>query len=172
MLSTKGVIVVLGSPNDDQGQLSSLALERCEQAWREFQAHPDYRVLPTGGWGEHFNTTDKPHSHYTRQELVRLGVPKVAFLPCAQSAHTGEDATLSRPILDQHPDAELIVVTSDFHAARVQFVFQREFPERGITLSTSVTNLPADELARLHAHESQALQRLIRAQTLISLNVT
>lgn len=160
MSPTKGVIVVLGSPNDAQGQLSSIARERCEQAWREFQAHPDYRVLPTGGWGEHFNTTDKPHGHYTRQELIRLGVPETAFLACALSSHTGEDATLSRPILDQHPDAELIVVTSDFHAARVLFVFRREFLARKITLSTSVTNLPADELAHLHAHESQALARL------------
>lgn len=155
-----GVIVVLGSPNDDQGRLASIALERCEQAWREFQVHPDYRVLPTGGWGAHFNTTDKPHGHYTREELMRRGVPETAFLPCALSSHTGEDATLARPILGRHPDAELIVVTSDFHAARARFIFAREFPARKIIVLTAKTDLPVDELVRLNAHEEQALARL------------
>ena len=134
-----GVIVVLGSPNDDQGQLMSVALERCSQALAEFRENPDYAVLPTGGWGEHFNTTDKAHGFYVRQYLSNQGIPVSAFLPCAESSNTIEDAGKSRPILDPYPGAELIVVTSDFHAARARFLFEREFPERRIRISESVT---------------------------------
>jgi hypothetical protein len=49
-----GVIVVLGSPNDDEGKLSGIAMERCFQAVAEFEKHPGYAVMPTGGWGAHF----------------------------------------------------------------------------------------------------------------------
>jgi uncharacterized SAM-binding protein YcdF (DUF218 family) len=155
-----GVIVVLGSPNDAQGQLSSIALERCSQALAEFKKNPKYAVLPTGGWGQHFNTTDKPHWVYVRQELSGRGIPGSAFIPCAESSNTIEDAILSRLILDSYPDLDLIVVTSDFHAARARFLFTHEFPERQITISESITNLPPDELAQLQAHEQKALKRL------------
>ncbi len=159
-MNTKGIIIVLGSPNDAEGRLSSIALERCERTLVEHRKHPDFRILPTGGWGEHFNTTDRAHGHYVRQELLRRGVCEAAFLPCAESSNTIEDATLSRPILDEHPNAELIVVTSDFHEGRARFLFEREFPERRIRFSTSETHLPTDDLARRRAHEERALERL------------
>ena len=126
----------------------------------EHRKHPDFRILPTGGWGKHFNTTDNAHGHYVQQELLRRGVCDSAFLPCARSSNTIEDATLSRPVLDEYPDAELIVVTSDFHEGRARFVFEREFPERTIRFSTSETHLPTDDLARRRAHEERALERL------------
>jgi uncharacterized SAM-binding protein YcdF (DUF218 family) len=155
-----GVIVVLGSPNDAQGQLLSIALERCSKALAEFKKNPNYAVLPTGGWGRHFNTTDKPHGYYLRQELSGRGIPESAFLPCAESSNTIEDASVSRQILNAYPEAELIVVTSDFHVARARFLFEREFPERRITVSESVTKQPPEVLARLKAHEQNALKKL------------
>ena len=156
----KGVIVVLGSPNDAEGNLLSIALERCSQALVEFKKHPEYAILPTGGWGEHFNTTDKPHAYYLKQELLGQGIPERAFLPFAESSNTIEDASLSRLILDAYPDAELIVVTSDFHAARARFLFTREFPDWRITISESATFLPPDVLNRLRNHEKKALGKL------------
>ena len=68
----KSVIIVLGAPNDSEGNLSAIAIERCQQALIEYAQNPGAKILPTGGWGEHFNTTDKPHSHYLRQYL-KLG---------------------------------------------------------------------------------------------------
>lgn len=156
----KGVIVVLGSPNDAEGNLLSVALERCSQAYKVFSEHPEYAVLPTGGWGKHFNTSDKPHGYYVKQELLKRGVPESAFLTGPQSSNTIEDARLSRPILDAYPEAELIVVTSDFHADRARFLFTREFPDRRITVSESATFLPPDILVRLRNHEEQALEKL------------
>jgi uncharacterized SAM-binding protein YcdF (DUF218 family) len=159
-MNINGVIVVLGSPNDPQGQLSSIALERCSKALAEYKKHPGYAILPTGGWGKHFNTTDKPHGFYIRQELSARGLPGSAFLPCVESSNTIEDARKSRQVLDAYPRAELIVVTSDFHAARAGFLFKREFGERRIRISESVTHLPGKELDRLHAHEQKALEKL------------
>lgn len=158
--SFKGVIVVLGSPNDEQGGLYSIALERCAQAFVEYQIHAEYKILPTGGWGEHFNTTDKPHGFYTQQELINRGIPETAFLPCVESSNTIEDARLTCLALKPFPKVDLIVVTSDFHAARARFLFEREFPERRISISASRTILPTGALARLQDHERKALEKL------------
>jgi len=160
----KGVIVVLGSPNNAKGKLLSVALERCSRAFDEFNKHPDYAVLPTGGWGKHFNATAKPHCYYLKQELLGRGIPESAFLPGTESSNTMEDARLSRPILDSYPEAELIVVTSDFHAARARFLFTREFPKRRITVSESQTHMPPDRLSLLRKHEEEALEKLTRKQ--------
>jgi uncharacterized SAM-binding protein YcdF (DUF218 family) len=156
----KGVIIVLGSPNDADGKLSSIALERCSQAFAEFRKNPGYSVLPTGGWGQHFNTTDKPHGFYIRQELAARGVPGSAFLPCVESSNTIEDAIFSRQLLDRCLPDIIIIVTSDFHMARARFLFEREFPETAITISGSATNLPPHELARRRNHERKALEKL------------
>lgn len=155
-----GVIIVLGSPNDDQGQLSSMALERCSKAVAEFRENPGYAILPTGGWGQHFNTTDKPHAFYIHKELSMRGIPESAFLAYVESSNTIEDARQSRIALDAYPEADLVVVTSDFHAARARFLFEREFRGRQIRISESVTNLPPKELARLQEHELDALKKL------------
>lgn len=159
-MSVKGVIIVLGSPNDHQGRLLSIALERCSQALIEFKRNPEYAILPTGGWGEHFNTSDKAHGFYVQKELESRGIPESAFLPFTKSSNTIEDASLSRPILDAYPDARLIVVTSDFHAARAEYLFKRVFPERHISISASATDLPPEALIRLREHERNAIEKL------------
>jgi uncharacterized SAM-binding protein YcdF (DUF218 family) len=54
----------------------------------------------------------------------------------------------------------LIVVTSDFHLARAQFLFTREFPDVAIAFSGSKTHLPDEELQKRIAHERNALTKL------------
>lgn len=155
-----GIIVILGSPNDDQGKLLGIALERCARAFEEYRENPDYAILPTGGWGAHFNTTDLPHAYYIKQELMSQGIPESAFLPGLESSNTIEDAALARPILEAYSEAELIVVTSDFHAARARYLFEREYSGRQIRMSTSTTHVSPDELSRIKKHERRALKRL------------
>ncbi|MBI5382392.1 MAG: YdcF family protein [Opitutae bacterium] len=153
-------IVVLGAPNDPQGRLSSLALERCAQAFHEWTLRPGAKLLPTGGWGAHFNTTPLPHHHYLRAQLIALGVPAEAFVEGVESANTIEDAQRCRPIVARHGFSRLVVVTSDFHVARAQFLFAREFPELPLELVGAVTQLPAEELQQRIAHEARALAKL------------
>jgi len=160
----KTAIVVLGAPNDAEGKLSSIALERCRQALALYSKHPDAYILPTGGWGEHFNTTDKPHGYYIKQHLTAHGVPEQKILECAESANTIQDAEFSKPILGRHGITDLIVVTSDFHVPRAQFLFRREFPNGSLSFSAAKTNLPEDDLWRLKEHEERALGKLRQAQ--------
>jgi uncharacterized SAM-binding protein YcdF (DUF218 family) len=156
----KTAIVILGSPNDAQGNLSSIALERCAQGLAEYRRHPGARIIPTGGWGSHFNTTAQPHGYYTRKYLEAHGVPPEVILACAESANTPEDARLCRPIVERHGITALIVVTSDFHIPRARFLFEREYPKVSLRFVGAETHLPEAELASRKQHEERALTKL------------
>jgi uncharacterized SAM-binding protein YcdF (DUF218 family) len=153
----KGIVILLGSSNDENGNLSGIAIERCEQAIREYRQHPGYKLLPTGGYGPHFNMTDKPHAFYAQQYLVAHGIPADDVLEFAASANTLEDARLSRPIVEKHGVEQVVVVTSDFHVPRVRYIFEREFHGIELTFSGCATHLPQAELEARKQHEEQAL---------------
>ena len=157
-MNGKLAVVLLGAPTDNQGRLSSIAEERCAMALRECRLHPEAYVLPTGGFGDHFNTTDKPHAFYTRQRLIAEGVDEARFLPHAESRNTVEDAALSAPILAKAGVTSVIIVTSDFHVARAEFLFKLALPESmEILFAPATTHLPEEELEKLRAHERGAL---------------
>ncbi|MBE2215886.1 MAG: YdcF family protein [Opitutaceae bacterium] len=158
------LIIVLGSPNDDQGRLHSVAIERCEAALRLHRDNAESELLLTGGFGAHFNTTDKPHAHYLREWLLAHGVVPDAVLPFAESRNTLEDASLSKPIALASGARLAVVVTSDYHLDRARFVFEREYAGSGVRLlflgtrtDESVCKL---DLAALRKHEGEALVRL------------
>ena len=144
MLDLSGVIILLGAPNDDTGKLSSLATERCEQALLEYRAVctvPGHAILPTGGFGEHFNRTDQPHAFYTRRYLLGRGVLEGDILAPVLSTNTQEDARLSKPVIVSCGVRNVVVVTSDFHLARAELIFGREFRGFQLRFSASKTVL-------------------------------
>jgi len=155
-----GVVILLGAPNDDSGQLSSLATERCERALLEYRALPGYAILPTGSFGKHFNRTDHPHAFYTRRYLLGRGVAERDVLAPVLSADTREDASLSKPVVVNCGVRNVVVVTSDFHLARVELIFGREFAGFQLRFSASKTVLPRQELNKLLEHEQKALARM------------
>jgi uncharacterized SAM-binding protein YcdF (DUF218 family) len=119
-LQVRGIIVVLGSPNSEAGELSSIAKERCELALAESAKRPDWKFLLTGGYGAHFNTTDQPHAAYVKRHLVSRGVPAQEIFESVESTNTLQDASLSKPIIMIYGVPEILVVTSDYHAGMCQ----------------------------------------------------
>lgn len=157
----KGIIIILGAPNDEKGELSTIARERCERAIKEYRRHPSYKFLLTGGYGNHFNTTEKPHAYYTKHYLISRQVPEQdILLEFVESSNTLEDARLSQPIVKRYDVQHVIVVTSDFHFERAKYLFQQTFKDIHLSFSGSHTDLPQQELAALMLHEQEALQRL------------
>jgi uncharacterized SAM-binding protein YcdF (DUF218 family) len=161
-----GIIMVLGSPNDARGALGSVAVARCERAAALAHDNPGWNVLLTGGYGAHFNTTQKPHAHYLKEYLTRRGVPSERILAFAESRNTVEDATLSRPIVVAHGARVVAVITSDYHVARARYVFNREFSD--VAVCMLFVGVPTDEarcefdLARQKQHERDALNALMQ----------
>lgn len=158
-MNAKTAIVLLGAPNDSNGNLSKIALERCEKALELSTSHPDALVLPTGGFGDHFNTTDKPHAFYSRKWLVAHGVDEERFLRHAESGNTVADARKAKPILLEAGITDIIIATSDFHADRAMLCFKHALQGTGIGISISpaTTALPVDELQKLKAHEAKSV---------------
>ena len=68
----KNVIIILGSPNSQKGRLSKIAIGRARKCLEIFNPEKDM-ILCTGGFGVHFNTSEKPHADYLKQYLIKNG---------------------------------------------------------------------------------------------------
>jgi uncharacterized SAM-binding protein YcdF (DUF218 family) len=166
MTDVGGLIVVLGSPNAEDGALYSIAKERCRVALEEYPRRPGWKILLTGGYGAHFNTTHQPHAAYLKRYLMARGIPENAFVEFAESANTLEDASLSKPIVGKYGVRHILVVTSDFHQARARYVFEREFDDTDVEIAFAVAQTDETacvlDLAALKRHEREALACLKR----------
>jgi uncharacterized SAM-binding protein YcdF (DUF218 family) len=156
-----GIIVILGSPNDDNGNISQITIERCTHAIEIYKKNQNYKFLLTGGFGEHFNRTDKPHTFYAKKYLVSAGIPKNNFIESAKSANTIEDIKISKKIIEKYTPDCLIIVTSDFHYKRTKFLLKNILKDRPFELDCSKTHLPQIELLQIQKHEKRALNKLI-----------
>ena len=154
----EGIIILLGSPNDEEGQLSSIGIERANCSIEEYRKHPDYKILPTGGFGEHFNKTDMPHAYYAKHYLITQGIPEKDVLEFANSTNTFEDASSSKLIVDRCQNHKIIIVTSDFHIERARMIFENSFIGYDLKFSGATTHLPKEQIGKLIRHEKKAIR--------------
>jgi uncharacterized SAM-binding protein YcdF (DUF218 family) len=162
--SIRGIIVVLGSPNSEEGELTSVGKERCALALAEYGRRPEWKILLTGGYGAHFNTTDQPHAAYVKAYLVKRGIPSQAIVEFAQSTNTLEDASLAKPIVLKYEVPEIVVVTSDYHLDRACFIFERAFAGTGVRIQFLASQTDEEaypfDLEAQKKHEQEAVARL------------
>ena len=164
MENVPGLIVILGSPNDEKGNLSEMGRGRVQLGYQKYQEHraAGWRILLTGGFGEHFNTTAKPNAYYAQQILLGLGVPETDIVDFALSRNTVDDALQARKIVEESRCSSLVVVSSDFHIPRVEFVFRSVFPDRLLTFAGAayLESRQTEDRERLIAHETRELASL------------
>jgi uncharacterized SAM-binding protein YcdF (DUF218 family) len=155
------VLVVLGSPNAPDGTLSVVAQSRLDLCYEQYCKEPGL-ILLTGGFGPHFNASAKPHAYYGKQYLVAKGVHEADFLAFAESANTVQDAVLAKALLEKYIPLHAVVITSDYHLARAQYIFERIFASTTqlTFMAASSDTVAASELKRYQEHETKALQDL------------
>jgi uncharacterized SAM-binding protein YcdF (DUF218 family) len=155
------LIVLLGAPNDVDGGLSTIARSRIDLAVMLRRKRPTTPILPTGGFGEHFNTSPLAHHVHATAALVRQGVPSASVLPGVNSTNTYEDAALSCEFARTHGFTSLAVVTSDFHAERATLLFTRFAAGLSVEIVPAASSeLSPRELTALRAHERAAIAKL------------
>jgi vancomycin permeability regulator SanA len=158
------LIAILGSPNDENGKLSEMGERRIRLGYEIHMSlrNEGSRLLLTGGYGHHFNTTIRPHAFYAKERLLLLGVPQDEIVEFALSRNTVDDALQARPIVERYAPKRLIVVSSDFHMERVRFVFEHVFPGRELQFfgAPYLEACVHEERERLLAHESRELTSL------------
>jgi uncharacterized SAM-binding protein YcdF (DUF218 family) len=158
------LIVVLGSPNDELGNLSAIARERLTLAAEEYFRLPNCGILVTGGFGPHFNRSPLAHAEHARSFLLSLAVPDSAFADFALSSNTVEDALLALPIVERLWAERLVVVTSEFHIERARYIFDRVFSRLEIRYVGAPHHGPPAALRELADHEARALAHLRAAR--------
>jgi uncharacterized SAM-binding protein YcdF (DUF218 family) len=154
-----GVAVALGSPNDDEGNLSLISRERLSAAADLVKNDRSLALILTGGFGPQFNTTSRPHADYAREYVLWKGVPDSQILALVESSYTIEDATLTKPVIDDAGLSCLIVVTSDYHLNRARLIFDTVFKGYERSFIGVQTQLPKADLIALTSHEQNAIVR-------------
>ncbi|MEO1220795.1 MAG: YdcF family protein [Pseudomonadota bacterium] len=158
-------IAVLGAPNSADGTLSGIAMSRVSasvELWQERVAtNPIIKLVPTGGFGAHFNTTKIPHWKYLHDAMVHQGVPRSAIeFPGLESGNTVEDAVQIIAYARRKTFARFVVVTSHIHIERCHFVFQSIAPELEPTIvGCEHPNDPASLGHEVEANEKLRKQR-------------
>jgi uncharacterized SAM-binding protein YcdF (DUF218 family) len=160
-----GCILILGAPNDKAGNLSVMAKLRLQQGYQMLLQHPDFKILLTGGFGNHFNETNYPHWQYAKDYLINeLAVAPEAFLPEAiESSHTVDDLEKAKPVLQKYNFLKIILVTSQFHLPRVQYLAEIILADSKAKLAyapSSDAGLNEELLLKLETHEEHALAYL------------
>lgn len=120
-------IIVLGSTNDDKGIISDIGRQRLDKGVEIFKLNKDYRLILTGGFGNHFNTTNRPYSSYAKEYLIDKGIPEASIMELVLSKDTIEDAKLTYSLLRDIKISHIFLITSDFHMNRVKFIFNKIF---------------------------------------------
>ncbi len=161
-----GIIIILGSPNSKEGELFSVAKQRCEMGIQEYLNHPTWKIVLTGGFGEHFNESEKPHAYYLKKYLIERGVAPEVILDSVLSTNTLEDASLTKPIVVKYNVGDILVVTSDFHYDRARYIFEGEYSDANIRIRFSLSNTDESscgfDLKSQIAHENNSLRELKR----------
>ncbi len=155
----KEAIIVLGSPNSKTGKLGDIALSRLNYCLNIFNPNENL-IICTGGFGEHFNTSKKPHAEYAIEYLVSKGIPKSYFMDIALSSNTVEDAIKISEILLNNP-LPCKIITSDFHLERVKLIFDQILTNIHKIYLAAKLEIADKERAKLLEHERKAINEII-----------
>jgi uncharacterized SAM-binding protein YcdF (DUF218 family) len=153
-------IMVLGSPNASNGRLGPIAISRAQKCLEIFDKNTD-KILCTGGFGLHFNTSQLAHSYYMQKYLEKQGLNTTCFLSPALSANTVEDASKARAILAQNQPKKLYIITSEYHMARVQLIFDEILQQYDKTYLATANTMGKKALQKLEAHEAKSIAEII-----------
>jgi uncharacterized SAM-binding protein YcdF (DUF218 family) len=163
-MKKKCLIIVLGSPNKENGELYSVAKERCELALQIYRKNSACKIILTGGYGDHFNRSKKPHACYLKSYLLKAGIIREDIIACVESTNTREDASLTKSIVEKNKIEKIIIITSDFHEKRARFIFEKEYAELGVPIEFAVSHTISKncelDLEALIQHEQRALDNL------------
>ena len=96
-----------------------------------------YIVVSGGSWL--YPSLNRPEAADMRDVLMRFGVPAAAILLEDKSEDTGQNASLSAAVMQQHHLVTALLVTSGIHMPRAMATFQHA----GVSVTASSTDIVA-----------------------------
>lgn len=155
----KDVLVILGSPNSPNGVLSDISKSRLKYCLKNYSKGK--LILCSGGWGEHFNTTNKPHATYAKEYLIKNGAQEKDFLEIALSSNTVDDAVKIKEIIKEKNNIRLTIITSDYHLNRVKLIFEEILKSFELEFIGVKSHLETGAYNALVNHEKKAIQSIL-----------
>ncbi|WP_341215576.1 YdcF family protein [uncultured Wocania sp.] len=155
----KHILIVLGSPNSPEGILSDISKSRLNLCASMYSKNN--LVICTGGWGNHFNTANKPHAYYAKAYLIKKGVVEKDFLDHAISSNTVEDAVKIKQIIENLNGIRLTIITSDYHLNRVKLIFNEILKPFELDFVGAKSNLDKVHYDSLVNHEKKAIKSIL-----------
>ena len=131
------IIIPLAGFNDEQEKLSILSIQRLEKSIQvaDLYRHKNVKIVLSGGFGQHFNPTDKTHAQIQKEYLVEcLRYPQEAVGKGSTGmfdniSNTVEEAIalyeeLVCPNSILHNSEEIVIITSPFHFERSKYLME------------------------------------------------
>lgn len=161
------VCAVLGADNDENGNLGSDAIQRCDLALKFLANNKNSKLILCGGFGEHFNVTMVHHYKYLKAYLEHnLSEIDNYLLGCVDSYNTIADIEGIYALLKScETNVELIIITNDYHVLRSSILVKKIITNKNISVRfLSVSTLKDDAVvyARIE-HEFGRIKEYLNA---------
>lgn len=154
------LIIILGSTNDETGKISDIGEARLKKGVEIYNRLAKAKVLITGGYSKGIKVTEHPYSHYAKETLLKQGISEHDIVGLVMSRDTIEDAKLALPFLNESFYKKIIIVTSDFHLTRSEYIFNKVFSEYNFCFETSSYISTDEVIAKLTKTEIEELALL------------
>ena len=159
-LQQQEIIMVLGSTINSEGILSEIAISRLEKCIEVVKNKDDYLIILTGGFGGHFNTTNRMYSLYAYEYLINNGIDTGSISALIPSIDTVEDATLSYRVIKHLNPLKIVIITSEFHQERVKYIFGKVYKEFKLEYISSAYMADEEIMHQLALTEQRELKLL------------
>lgn len=159
-LQQQEIIMVLGSTINSEGNLSEIAISRLEKCIEVVKNKADYLIILTGGFGSHFNTTNRMYSLYAYEYLINNGIDTDRVSALIPSVDTVEDATLSYRVIKHLNPLKIVIITSEFHQERVKYIFGKVYKEFKLEYISSAYMSDDEAMRQLALTEERELKLL------------
>ena len=145
MTQSLTICALLGAGNDAEGIIDTDAIQRCDLALEMLASNQQTQLILCGGFGEHFNTTNKPHYNYLQSYLKnKSNTIDASILGIVDSYNTIADIqgikALLIPLVAKQ--IKLVIITNDYHVLRASLLSKKIITEKNITIQfLSVSSL-------------------------------
>lgn len=155
----KDCILVIGAGITKYGELTQIGRSRVEKAVSSYKSNISSRILFSGRHSHRLNfIPPRTEAQAMREYALNLGVkPEHAYIE-ETSMDTLGNAYFSKQFFLRYNWKNILIVTSNFHLARTQYLFRKVYGrEFNFEIVPSLTFLPPEDLLRHMDLEAQTI---------------
>lgn len=130
------IYAILGAGNDEEGIIDSDGVQRCDLAVEMLANNKNAKLILCGGFGGHFNTTDKQHHQYLKAYIEsNLNNIEQYILGYIDSYNTiGDIEGINNQLQPLNCNIRLVIITNDYHVLRASILAKKIITSEVITV--------------------------------------